>query len=181
MAGSLLYEDYQQIIDEDGAEFSVAEAHGLMTGMLCVDQSASFDQWENEMRSTGILADYFNREALDCMTALFEGTRNKFADGGFEFSPCLPDDDYTIAERARALSEWCQGFLQGLGHANVKRFGPGQCTEVISDLIAISDVDPNSNDEDDEDSLMELIEYVRVGVELIRIELQAMYDPRKVH
>jgi uncharacterized protein YgfB (UPF0149 family) len=31
------------------------------------------------------------------------------------FAPLLPDDDAPLAERADALSMWCQGFLYGLG------------------------------------------------------------------
>ncbi|MGH8499321.1 MAG: UPF0149 family protein, partial [Methylococcales bacterium] len=74
-------------------------------------------------------------------------------------------------------------FLYGLGRAGVKISWPDPCKEIICDFIAISDVDPDSDEEDDndEDSLMELIEYIRVGVELIRIELQSLDNPRKVH
>ncbi|MGH8557314.1 MAG: UPF0149 family protein [Methylococcales bacterium] len=183
MIGDLFYQDYQQNFDDEGAEFLVAEAHGIMTGMLCVDQSLSFQAWENELRSARIFADDFYGRALECMIALFNDTRDKFEEGGFEFSPCLPDDEYPISKRTQALSEWCGGFLYGLGRAGVKISWPDPCKEIICDFIAISDVDPDSDEEDDndEDSLMELIEYIRVGVELIRIELQSLDNPRKVH
>ena len=181
MIGNLFYGDYQQLIADDGAEISVAEAHGIMTGILCVDQTANFEQFQRELRESGIDGRGLNGRALDCMSTLFDDIRQKFDEGGFEFEPCLPDDDYAFEERTRALSDWCQGFLLGLGHADVKISWPGQCKEIIGDLIAISDVDPDSEEEDEEESLMELTEYVRVGVELIRVELQALHDPRKVH
>jgi uncharacterized protein len=174
------YENCQLMIDDAGAECSVAEAHGIMTGMLCVDQWLAFEQWQNEMKITELFADDLEGPALGCMTNLFDNTRANFADGDFEFSPCLPDDEIPLGQRAQALSEWCQGFLHGLGRADVSKSWPGQCNEVIRDLIAISEVDSEAA-EDDEDSLMELVEYVRVGVELIRIELQQIYDAQKIH
>lgn len=181
MSGNIAYEDYQQMIDNDGGGISVAEVHGLMTGMLCMDPSASFGKWRSEMKTLGILAGQGKPEALECLIPLFDGTRDRFAADEFEFTPCLPDDEYPIDERVGALGEWCQGFLIGLGEAKANLSWPGQCHEIITDLIAISNVDPDSNRDDDENSLMELIEYVRVGVELIRMELRAAPDLRKIH
>lgn len=181
MIDNLRYEDYQQMIGGGGAEFSVAEGHGIMTGMLCIDESISFDRWQNEIQRSQILNRRFDGQALKYMVSLFDRTGEMFAAGGFEFSPCLPDDESQVAERADALSKWCQGFLYGLGHANVKMSWPGECNEIINDLIAISRLDPDSDDGDDEISLVELIEYVRVAVELIRADLQVMYDQQKMH
>ncbi len=175
------YEDCQMMIDDAGAECSVAEAHGIMTAMLCVDQWVPFAQWQDEMTITALFAADLNGPALGCMTTLFDTTRAQFAEDEFEFSLCLPDDEIPLGPRAQALSEWCQGFLHGLDHAGGKKFWPGQCDEIIRDLIAISEVDSATDEDDDEDSLMELIEYVRVGVALIRIELQQLCDAQRIH
>jgi uncharacterized protein YgfB (UPF0149 family) len=171
MTSGLPYDDYQLIIENSGTECSIAEAHGVMTGMLCVDQSVSFFGWQNELNSSRILTGEFDVQGVEHLVALFDSTRDLMAAGGFGFSPCLPDDDVDISDRVRVLSEWCQGFLHGLGSADVEMSWPGECKEIIKDFIAISQVDSDSDSEDDEASLMELVEYVRVGVELIRTEL----------
>lgn len=181
MIDNLLYEHCQKFLDDYDAEVSIAEAHGIMTGLLCIDESISFDQWQSEMQRTQMLNQCFEGEALECMVSLFDGIHATFTGGNYEFSPFLPDDEFQLFERAQALSEWCQGFLQGLGHADIKMSWPGNCREIIDDLIAISQLDPDSNEDDDEASFMELTEYVRVGVELIRVDLQAMYDQKKMH
>ncbi len=173
MTSGLSYDDYQLIIENSGAECSIAEAHGIMTGMLCVDQSVSFFCWQNELNSSRILTGEFDAQGVEHLAALFDNTRDLMAAGGFGFSPCLPCDDVSISDRVFVLSEWCEGFLHGLGSADVEMSWPGECKEIINDFIAISQVDSDSDSdsEDDETSLMELIEYVRVGVELVRTEL----------
>lgn len=170
------------MIHDAGAKFSLAEAHGIMTGMLCVDQSIGFEQWQHEIQLSALCDQNFAELVANCLARLFDETRDSFTDTGFEFEPCLPDDEIPCKDRTLALSEWCQGFLHGLGHANVKNQWPGQCKEIIGDFIAISDVDLEEEEEDDdEESLVELIEYVRVGVELIRIELLPMAIPKTLH
>ncbi|MGR9107320.1 MAG: UPF0149 family protein [Gammaproteobacteria bacterium] len=181
MVGNFFYAECQQGFDNEGSGFSLAEAHGIMTAMLCVDESIQFEQWQSEMTGSGMPADAFDGRFLESLMDLFENTRATFVDDGFEFSPCLPEAEVPVGERARALGEWCQGFLHGLGHADIRASWPGQCREIIADLIAITRVDPDSDGEDDEESLMELTEYVRVAVELIRIDLKALYDPEKIN
>lgn len=98
---------------------------------------------------------------------------DQLADPDLGFEPMLPEDDRPLAERAEATVEWCRGFLGGFGlagsasHARLSE----EAQEVLRDLgtIASSHLDFGSEDED-EDALIEVHEFVRVGAMLLHAE-----------
>jgi uncharacterized protein YgfB (UPF0149 family) len=92
-----------------------------------------------------------------------------------EFTPLLPDDSAPLAERIGALTLWCHGFIGGLalGGLNISD-AVGQegseIAEIIRDFSAITQADATVAEGDaevDEASLVELSEYVRVGVQFL--------------
>ncbi|HET6431181.1 UPF0149 family protein [Dyella sp.] len=98
---------------------------------------------------------------------------SQLADPDLGFEPMLPADDRPLAERAEATVEWCRGFLGGFGlagtdaHANLSE----EAREILRDLgtIAATSLDLG-NEADDEDALIELHEFVRVGAMLLQTE-----------
>ncbi len=100
------------------------------------------------------------------------------------FAPLLPTDDAPIGDRTLALGEWCQGFLYGLGSgvAVPEASGlPGDAAEVLRDMTEIThvDVDPEDDLESNESAYAELVEFVRVGVQLLYDQLQPLREPRE--
>ncbi len=89
----------------------------------------------------------------------------------------LPDDEEAMSERIEALACWCQSYLSGLGLSGLSgetNLAP-DVAEAMRDLAAIALVDPNSEqEEDDEASFVELVEFVRVASSLIHVELAHM-------
>ena len=77
--------------------------------------------------------------------------------------------------RADALSLWCQGFLYGLGSGTTS--DPGQVSleagEIIRDLTEITHVGVEADEETEENeaAFAEVVEFVRVGVQLLFVEL----------
>ncbi len=89
----------------------------------------------------------------------------------------LPDDDQPMAERIEALSQWCQSYLSGLGQSGLSGETKlaTDVSEAMRDLAAIALVDPDSEQEDDDEtSYTELVEFVRVASTLIHVELAHM-------
>ena len=101
--------------------------------------------------------------------------RGELADPELGFEPLLPADDRPLAERAEALVEWCRGFLGGFGlggagaHAQLSE----EAQEILRDLttIATSAFDFGEESED-EDALIEVHEFVRMGAMLLFTECQ---------
>ncbi|MDP3931048.1 MAG: UPF0149 family protein, partial [Methylococcaceae bacterium] len=67
---------------------------------------------------------------------------------------------------------WCIGFLAGVGFANPKSNWPGDVTEILKDIVEITKLETEDvAGEDDENALMEVTEFLRSAVLLLRDEL----------
>jgi uncharacterized protein len=173
------FDELQRVLSQSHALTDAAEAHGTLVGSLCSTQ-CSLDDWLAEILPEG-RADASSAESLK---AIFDSTCGALGDGGMTFQPLLPNDDATIGDRTSALGEWCQGFLYGLGS------GPGlpessglagEAAEVVRDMTEIThvDVDPQDDPETNETAYAELVEFVRVGVQLLYEHLQPLREPPK--
>lgn len=159
--------DYQQLeaaLRQAGAMGSAAESHGTLCGLLTASDAAARDKWiQVTFESSGLPADV--RPEID---DVYVGARGALASMDMEFEPLLPPDERSASERTEALGQWCQGFLYGLSLAGFKSWRelPGDAREILSDLSEIAKVDPASAGDDDA-ALMEVVEYVRVGVQTV--------------
>jgi uncharacterized protein YgfB (UPF0149 family) len=104
----------------------------------------------------------------------------ELADPELGFEPLLPADDRPLSERADALVDWCRGFLGGFGLggpdtlAKVSEEG----NEILRDLGAIASASLDFGDEDeDEDALIEVHEFVRMGAMLLFTECHIPNQP----
>jgi uncharacterized protein YgfB (UPF0149 family) len=90
--------------------------------------------------------------------------------------PELPADDRPLTERAEAMVDWCRGFLGGFGLAGTGAHAQlsDEAQEVLRDFgtIAASSFDFGNEDED-EDALIEVQEFVRIGAMLLHTECTA--------
>ena len=99
------------------------------------------------------------------------------------FSPMLPDDDEALIDRAEELACWCQSFLAGMGAAGTldKDAMGEQVGEIVLDFSRLAqagfDEDDEDHDEDEsENAFAEILEFVRVGAQLIYEELAGSQD-----
>lgn len=176
MTQDVNYLDILDALNYSSMPGSAAEMHGLLSGMLCMDTSANRQQWLEQF--FGAELDAIEDEALASLERLFDQTRRQLVDFDFSFEPLLPaDDDEDVASRARALSEWCHGFLQGIGYQGANSRWPGECAEILGDILEIVQLDTLASSEADEVAYTELAEYVRVGVQVIHSELRSQAPP----
>lgn len=170
MTASLDYHEIESLLLSHNAVMSPAEAHGTLSGMLCVDLQFDVDQWlmevlDNEVNAVG-------EADLITLVTLFEETQRCLDEARFEFNIVLPGDNVALQARVCALGEWCRGFLYGLGYGGDQSQWSGDCNEILRDIADISRLDFEVEGEENEQAYMELTEYVRVGVQLIQTELQ---------
>jgi len=97
-----------------------------------------------------------------------------------EFDLLLPEDEASLDTRTVALAQWCQGFLYGLGGSAIQDTNglPGEVGEIVRDLSEITrvGVDDGQSVESNESAYAELVEFVRVGVQLVFEELSPLRD-----
>jgi uncharacterized protein YgfB (UPF0149 family) len=155
-----------------GADAS--ELHGSLCGFLAgggtpVRQSLlAALELEGEVTTASV-----QDQAL--LDRLAKQARGELADPELGFEPLLPADDRPLTERADALVEWCRGFLGGFGLAGAGAHAKlsDEAQEILRDLTTIASSAFDFGDEsEDEDALIEVHEFVRMGAMLLFTECQ---------
>ena len=156
-----------------------SELHGSLTGYLCGGGTAGAPAMLSALELDQARADEDGRHLLG---ELYAEARVQLEDPDLGFDPLLPEASRPLAERGDALVDWCRGFLGGLGLGGQagERGLSDEGKEILHDLDAIAASHFSYDDPDDETSLTEVFEFVRVGVLLLYAELRA--DPgRRLH
>ncbi|MEO8672124.1 MAG: UPF0149 family protein [Tahibacter sp.] len=156
-----------------------SDLHGSLTGFLCGGGVASARNWLEHLEiEPGVDVSQADRQSV--LDGLFRGCRSELEDAGLRFLPLLPGDEEPLTERADALVEWCRGFLGGLGLSgvDVERGLSEDGAEILRDLSTIAASRFEYEDvEEDETALVEVLEFVRVGVLLLHSELASSAAP----
>lgn len=99
------------------------------------------------------------------------------------FTPLLPSDDEPLKFRMGALVAWCEGFLYGL--ASQRGIDIERCSEdtreILRNLSRFTQAGAQFEDGDgdaevEENAYAELVEYIRVGAQLVFMELHLRGD-----
>jgi yecA family protein len=158
-------------LENNNADMTAAEAHGLAVAMLSVAMDCQGQQWlELLMGDEQSLSDDDSEHLLQW----FEQTRSVLDESQSEyaFDLFLPDDDTPLPEQAQAFSAWCQGYLYGLGYGHADKTWPGELGEIVQDIVELSKLECDSDDEDDVQAFVEICEYLRIAVFTAKAALQ---------
>ena len=166
------------ILARAGAACDAAEAHGTVCGVVSIGADSG-DTWLKHLLDQATGSEAQQETARRELLLLRDRSRKLLEDGTLEFAPLLPGERASLKVRTAALSEWCQGFLYGLGLGGRKlqaRGGlSGEAEEVFRDLSEISKAgfEGDMPTDEDETDYAEVLEYVRVGVQVLYEELNA--------
>lgn len=183
MAKLLSYIKLDSILSKLGAQLNAAEMHGLLTGMLSIDRVAKTESWRKALL-----------ENLDCVTptktqwsvldAATAQITQAFNEQNFSFNLVLPPDSLPLEERVDALGCWCRGYLSGLGLVGITQEDLDNPTvkELVADLSHIAHVSIEQEaGKEAENDYMELVEYVRIAVQDIQVELKGVEHSKMIH
>ncbi|MCQ4107172.1 YecA family protein [Erwinia persicina] len=159
------YNTLASVLTQQGVGMTPAEMHGLISGLICGGNHDS--SWQTLMHDLTNEGMAFSQTLAQPLQEMYEAIGNTLEDEGFLFQLYLPeDDDITVFDRADALAGWVNHFLLGLGVVQPK-IGQvkGETGEAIDDLRTIAQLgyDEDEDQEELEQSLEEVIEYVRVA------------------
>jgi uncharacterized protein YgfB (UPF0149 family) len=170
------YAEIQRVLADERSMTDAAEAHGTLAGALCTASTYRFEDWMQEILPEGRAHD----QSTGALRGLYFLTAETLAGTDMAFEPLLPEDAQPLDERTAALSQWCVGFLYGLGSGSIQDISklPGEVGEVVRDFDEITrvGVDTGDGDEQNENAYAELVEFVRVGVQVVFEELEALRD-----
>lgn len=139
---------------------SPSELHGLLTGIVCVTEAPTREQWSQILTTLNVPE--LSEDALTLLTDEAEDVIHALSEDELDYLPMLPDDDHLLQERVQALSDWCAGVVLGFGLAS-GHIRPDEL-ELIENLqdIAAVEFEDSDNDEEGESSYEELYEFVRL-------------------
>jgi uncharacterized protein len=171
------YSPIEQLLAQQRSLAGAAEAHGTLAGCLCAVSGYRFEDWLHEILPEGQAAPGVAPTLLE----LYTQTADALLQPDMEFELLLPADAEPLDARTAALAQWCQGFLYGLGAGAIPDASelPGEVGEIVRDFVEISRaaVDAGQDEESNESAYAELVEFVRVGVQLLFEELASARRP----
>lgn len=156
--------DVSEAIRRAGLATDASELHGALCGWLAGGGENS-TAWPARV----LADDSLPRAEQGPLDQMRLATVEHLEDRSFGFELLLPDSDGAPTVRAEALFDWCRGFLGGFGLASGAQPPLSEeAHEALLDLARLAQAAPESSDEDeDEDALAEIEEFVRVAVLLL--------------
>lgn len=178
MSTTIQYEYWSDFLYRSGAICSPAELQGLVVGIL----ASGCEQDEKVQQDAALLLmdcpGTPDAEVLQAVAAFYPLTLMDLKDTNLGFQLLLPEEAMPVADRTRALSEWCQGFLTGFAEAGkdvVKRLDE-EGADALWDFASIAQLEENPSDSNDNEvHLTNLVEYVRMAA--LNIFAQTYIEP----
>ena len=175
MARNMSYDNLSAALRSAGFAAEPAQYHGALCGVLCTRPAKEIDPLtildeEREAAEADALP-----VASKTLHDLRETVAAELAEGGAGLTLLLPDDEgHSLEQRTRALAMWCDGFLFGIARSGSLDLDKAsdEVREAISDITQFTRATIEGGDdlETEEGAYAELVEYLRVVVQLIHLE-----------
>jgi uncharacterized protein len=180
------YETLRDALARWGIVVALAELHGGVCGALCAGGPAAAERWLAECLEDQ--PPVLGGELEGPLRALVDSSWRILAGDALSFQPLLPDDDAPLEEQVQAFALWCHGFLGGIGASAPDVGGAPErgalaageedhVAEILADFAEFSRAglsgDEAAGREQPDFALAELVEYLRVSVQLVFEELDA--------
>ena len=160
------YHTFIDSIEVLSLPISGSELHGVMCGYLCAGATSKGEAYLRALMNNK--SDIGLRRAALALFGVYAVSQQQIVSFDFEFQLLLPDDGDSLAERAQAFSEWCEGFTQGITLAGVSydQLQEEEAQEALEHLTEFAQMDYQTLhiEEEDEHALMEVSEYARMAV-----------------
>lgn len=152
---------------------SPAELHAQASAMLCFNAETQYQQWLQLTMADFCLSETTPQAVSEVFSAVFELAQKELKDNDYGYHLILPDDHDDLSVRLKAVSDWVQAFISGLGQAGFSQVGlSAESREFMADLNAIGQMDNQVEGlESDEMDYQQVVEYIRCGVMLLYTEL----------
>lgn len=174
---SSAYAAFAQLLGQTSS-ISPAEVHGFLLGRGCGGAGFAPDSWLGDL--TELLGQTPEGPLYQALNGLQRMAEEELTGSGVSLVLLLPDDDMPLGERAHALGQWCQGFLDGFGIVVGDTALSRDAMETLQDLASIAQISSQLEESDDSEAdYMEVMEYLRVAPLLLFSECNQRPAPSK--
>ncbi|MCE8052654.1 UPF0149 family protein [Halomonas daqingensis] len=152
------------------------QSPAFLDGRLCAElalHDVTAEAWLEEVCLGLGVEQPRDRESGETLLAWRRQSLDALADSGLHYEPLLPDELFSLAERARGLQEWTLGFLEVIDDAGeAQREGWSQALrEAIEDLTGLAAIETDIDDSaENENDLFALTEHARMAAMLLYTE-----------
>lgn len=162
-----VYEAVSDALSALSSDLEPSESHGVLCGMLCGPAAFEVETWLAHL--VGYAEEPSGSLTVDHpLLRLVANTQANLGSGEMGLQLLLPADDEALGYRAEALGLWCRGFLSGFGMHGAVPGLTDEAREFLQDLARISQLDPEqANNEAGERDLQEIVEYARMGAQML--------------
>jgi uncharacterized protein YgfB (UPF0149 family) len=161
-----------------GSSWNAGQAHGLLCSQLSMAGAQGAPRWMMQVLAEASADAGQRAECEEMLDSLCTATWQQLVERMSEFDLLLPDDEDPASVRTEAMAQWCEGFLHGLvaeKHSDMlkKRLAEEPLADIIKDMLQITraTVGDDADNENIDNDFAELVEYLRVAVQLMYEEL----------
>jgi hypothetical protein len=157
--------DVEHSVRQLGLGVDPSELHGALCGWLA-GGGAQTPDWLAQVLADDAVSPVDADSPLD---RLRRASASQLEDRSFGFELLLPDADASLTQRSGAVFDWCRGFLGGFGLAAGQAPSLSEeSSEALVDIARLAAATAqDEGDEEDEDALIEIEEFIRVAVLLL--------------
>ena len=175
------YARLEKALESIGFDLRASEIHGVISGLICAGPGQVHIDWMTALFEDWPDGDLLAQEARQMIGQLYYAARDQITHDELSFTPFLPEDSVSISQRAKSLSEWCEGFLYGLGMAGIsEQQFTGDTREALQDIAHFTRLDyaELESGEATEMAYLELQEFIKVVTLLMWEELADIRESR---
>lgn len=183
-----LFDILTPLLERNNILTTAAEVQGMFCGMLGGGMPLECQDWLEPLADFIHQGELFSKEVDEAFKNLFDSTCQQLVESDFALVLCVPEDSSPINERGQALLNWVQGFMLGFGlHQDDLTGCSDDVKEALEDFAEIARMDDEMiENEESEQALFEVMEYVRVTAmlcfnELGKSPVQQQSEPKTVH
>jgi len=182
------YSGLADIIRKASITADPSELHGSFCGAAVLLGPHAGAIWLKESLAECDPDNVLSAEAGKALGGIAINSFRMLEEGDMSIDLLLPTDDEAIQFRTECLGLWCQGFLHGIALGNAgddsapaeKIFETDVAKEIVADFSEITKAEADESDpEQAENDYFELVEYVRVSVQLIFEETGSLRGDEK--
>ncbi|WP_106418932.1 UPF0149 family protein [Salinicola tamaricis] len=157
-------------------------AHGSLQspaffdGRLCAElalEDLSAERWLEEVSLALNVEQPESREDADVLLGWRRQTLDALAASELNFEPLLPDELFSLGERAQGLKEWVQGFTEVVNEVDGETYErwSSPLREALEDLGQLAAIEVEIDDDpENENDLFALTEHARMAAMLLYTE-----------
>ncbi|NVK21937.1 MAG: UPF0149 family protein [Kangiellaceae bacterium] len=147
-----------------------SELAGMLHGLLGHGFVVEEGRWQQQMSEFLTSGEPMGYEAEKALEQLLAFTQKDYQADSFSIDLLIPEDDYPLEQRAKAIGEWCQGYLTGYGLVKQSKTLSGDAQEAIQDLSEISKIEFDLEEQDAEElesAFVTIAEHVKMSSQII--------------